>query len=277
MKNDRISQTALKVALSLITLSIKDDWQARLPDGLVGISERLLLASGSPGYGPSLMRASKKQWMIKVYEIQDRMIPGQWQGFGHRKIYVDQQVKKAIELGAQQVLVLGAGFDTLCLRLAPQHSDVKFFEVDHPATSAAKAKGIAREGQLENMIQIASDLSVEKLPAVLLQNERWDSLQRSVVVIEGLLQYLTKKEVRDLLCDTAACTPLSSKIILTHAVPGDRKVLQMLLRAVGEPFKSTVQSEDLPAYIQGTGWSVTSDVDHDTAHGIERYAVAERC
>jgi len=37
MKKDRISQTALKVALGLITLSIKDDWAERLPHGIVEI------------------------------------------------------------------------------------------------------------------------------------------------------------------------------------------------------------------------------------------------
>jgi hypothetical protein len=152
VKQGRISQTALKVALGLITLSVKDDWAQRLPPGLVEVTERLLLASGSPGYGPGLMRASKKQWMVRVYQIQDRMMPGQWEGFGHRKIFMQQQVESAIEQGARQVLVLGAGFDTLCLRLAPQHSHVHFFEFDHPTTSAAKAKGVAVEGQPANMI-----------------------------------------------------------------------------------------------------------------------------
>lgn len=51
MKQGRTSQTALKVALALITLSVKDDWAQRLPPGVAEISERLLLASGSPGYG----------------------------------------------------------------------------------------------------------------------------------------------------------------------------------------------------------------------------------
>jgi len=277
MKKDRISQTALKVALGLITLSIKDDWAERLPTGLVEISERLLLASGSPGYGPRLMRASKKQWMVKVYEIQDRLMPGQWQGFGHRKIFIDQQVRSAIESGARQVLVLGAGFDTLCLRLAPQHGDVKFFEVDHPATSAAKAKGIAQVGQLENMIQIAADLGEKNLSKVLLEDGRWDPTHLSVVVAEGLLQYLTDGEAHDLLRETATCTALATRIVLTHAIPDDRKFLQMILRTVGEPFQSTVRSEDLSGYVNGTDWTVISDVDRDTAHGIERYAVAERC
>ena len=120
MKQGRISQTALKVALGLITLSVKDDWAQRLPPGLVEVSERLLVASGSPGYGPRLMRVSKQPWMIRVYQIQDLMMSAQFEGFGHRKIFMQQQVEVAIKQGARQVLVVGAGFDTLCLRLAPQ-------------------------------------------------------------------------------------------------------------------------------------------------------------
>ncbi|WP_139141501.1 hypothetical protein [Pseudohongiella acticola] len=45
MKQGRISQAALKVALSLVTLSVKDDWALRLPPGMVDMIERLLMAS----------------------------------------------------------------------------------------------------------------------------------------------------------------------------------------------------------------------------------------
>ncbi len=276
MKQGRISQTALKVALSLITLSVKDDWAQRLPSGLVEITERLLLASGSPGYGPRLMRASKQQWMIRVYQIQDLMMPRQWEGFGHRKIFMQQQVEAAIEQGARQVLVLGAGFDTLCLRLAPQHSHVRFFEVDHPTTSSAKAKGVAAEGQPANLIQIAADLGEHALSKVLSEDGRWQSSQSSVLLAEGLFQYLTDDEVRGLLSETAACTSPGSRIAFTHAIPGARKLLSILVRLIGEPWKSAVRSEDLPEYVEGTGWAMISDIDTEPAHGVERYAVAER-
>jgi len=175
VKKKRISQTALKVALGLVTLSVKDDWAQRLPTGLVEMSERLLIASGSPGYGPRLMRMSKRPWMIRAYEFQDLLMPGQFEGFGHRKIFVQQQVEAAIDQGARQVLVVGAGFDTLCLRLAPKHPHVQFFEFDHPATSTAKAKGIALEGQPTNMIQIAADLGERPLSKVLSASARTES------------------------------------------------------------------------------------------------------
>jgi methyltransferase (TIGR00027 family) len=277
VKQGRISQTALKVALGLITLSVKDDWAQRLPPGLVEVSERLLLASGSPGYGPGLMRASKQPWMIRAYKLQDLLLmPGQFEGFGHRKIFIQQQVEAAIKRGAQQVLVVGAGFDTLCLRLAPQYSDVQFFEVDHPATSAAKARGVALEGRPANMIQIAADLGEQDLPKVLSEDGRWQTSQPSVLMAEGLFQYLTDDEVRGLLRDAASCTSPGSRFAFTHAIPGVRRMVSILTRLVGEPWKSAVRSEDLPEYVEGTGWTMISDVDTDSAHGVERYAVAER-
>jgi len=275
MKQGRISQTALKVALGLITLSVKDDWSQRLPPDLVEITERLLLASGSPGYGPGLMRMSKQRWMIRAYQFQDRMMPGQWEGFGHRKVFMNQQVEAAIEQGARQVLVLGAGFDTLCLRLAPKYPEVRFVEIDHPSTSVAKARGIEKVGQPENMIQIAADLGERSLPKVLSEDGHWDASQRSVIVAEGLFQYLTDEEVRGLLTDAAACTSPGSRIAFSHAIPGDRKLLSALVRLISEPWKSEVRSEDLPSYVDGTGWAMISDVDDDAEHGVERYGVAE--
>lgn len=276
MKQGRISQTALKVALGLITLSVKDDWSQRLPPDLVEITERLLLASGSPGYGPGLMRMSKQRWMIRVYQFQDRMMPGQWEGFGHRKVFMNQQVEAAIEQGVRQVLVLGAGFDTLCLRLAPKYPEVRFVEIDHPSTSVAKARGIEKVGQPENMIQIAADLGERSLPKVLSEEGHWDASQRSVIVAEGLFQYLTDEEVRGLLTDAAACTSPGSRIAFSHAIPGDRKLLSAVVRLISEPWKSEVRSEDLPSYVDGTGWAMISDVDDDAEHGVERYGVAER-
>jgi len=275
MKQGRISQTALKVALGLITLSVKDDWSQRLPPDLVEITERLLLASGSPGYGPGLMRMSKQRWMIRAYQFQDRMMPGQWEGFGHRKVFMNQQVEAAIEQGARQVLVLGAGFDTLCLRLAPKYPEVRFVEIDHPSTSVAKARGIEKVGRPENMIQIAADLGERSLPKVLSEDGHWDASQHSVIVDAGLFQYLTDEEVRGLLTDAAACTSPGSRIAFSHAIPGDRKLLSALVRLISEPWKSEVRSEDLPSYVNGTGWAIISDVDDDAEHGVERYGVAE--
>ena len=276
MKQGRVSQTALKAAHNLVALSAKDDWQQRLPEDLSEMSERLLVASEQPGMGPRMMRVSKGPWMVRAYKLQELLMPGQFEGFGYRKIYVQQKVEAAIKDGAEQVLFTGAGFDTLCLRLAPLYPSIQFIELDHPATSAAKAKGIALEGQPANMLQIAADLGETSLSKTLLKNRHWSPSLRSVIVAEGLFQYLTDQEVRELLIEAAACTSLGSRFIFTHAKPGYSKTVTFLTNLVAESWKSSVESEDLPSYVKDTGWEITSGVDTDERHGVERYAVAER-
>jgi len=132
MRGQEVSQTALKVAYGLVVLSAEDDWSRRLPDGLAETTERVLLESGARGFGPRLMRAARKRWMRRVHEVQDRFMPGQFEGFGYRKIFMQHVVDEALAAGTRQVLVVAGGFDTLCLRLAPRWPDVRFFEVDHP-------------------------------------------------------------------------------------------------------------------------------------------------
>ena len=75
---------------------------------------------------------------------------------------------------------------------------MQFIELDHPATSAAKAKGIVLEGQPTNLFQIAADLGERPLSTVLSESGRWDTALGSALVAEGLLQYLTDEEVRGL-------------------------------------------------------------------------------
>ncbi len=275
MSKSRISQGALKVAIGLVTLSTKEGWAQRLPQGLAEMSERLLLASGAWGYGPRLMRWARRPWMRRVWEIQDRLVPGQFEGFGHRKIFMQEQVQQAIDAGARQVLVLGAGFDTLCLRLAPEQADVRFFEVDAPATSEAKARGVSAEGRPENLTLIAADLGEQPLSKVLAEEGQWDASQPSVVTAEGLFLYLTDEDVHNLMRETAAAVPPGSRLVFSHMIPRKHRAVSLMMRLVGEPFRSTVASEDLAEYIDGTGWVLISGVDTDPAHGIERYAVAE--
>ena len=135
---------------------------------------------------------------------------------------------------------------------------------------------VAPGTELPTVRQLAADLGERALSKVLAEEGRWQSSQSSVLVVEGLLQYLTDDEVRGLLSEAAACTSPGSRIVFTHAIPGERKILSTLVRLIGEPWKSAVRSEDLPEYVSGTGWAMTSDVDIDHAHGLERYGVAER-
>jgi len=276
MKSGRVSHTALKIGLIIIALNEKPEWKTRLPQGLAELTERLVLAAGVIGYGHRMIRLNKKPWSVRLYEYSETKTPGTFEGIGERKLFMDEQVLAAIEAGAKQVLVLGAGFDTLCLRVAPQFPHIQFFEVDHPATSAAKAKGVIQEGQPENMTLLAADLNQIPLLDLMQGAGRWDTSAQSIVVAEGLLIYLQDETVRQLFREVAACTGPGSRVAFSHGIKiEDYPFANAMLRLIGEPWLSSCESADLPGYI-GQGWSIIATQGAHLGRGLEGYAVAEK-
>lgn len=272
----RASQTALEVALALVTLGEKEEWRQRLPGGLVELSERLISNTGLLGYAPVLTNWSRTPLAVNFYDCIECFLPGIFEGLGKRKIFMNEQVLTAIESGAEQVLVLGAGLDTLCMRLAPDFPKVTFFEVDHPATSAAKARAVAEEGQPQNMILIAADLGKTPLSELMMECQHWNSAARSILVAEGLLLYLEREKVLDLFFGGAACTAPGSQLAFSYLVdPVEYPFVRSYLWLLGEPWLSSAKSAELPDYI-GPNWKVVSTREANPRKALEGFAVAER-
>jgi methyltransferase (TIGR00027 family) len=113
-----------------------------------------------------------------------------------RVAYLDRLVHLAVDrLSIRQVVILGAGYDTRAARLP--RAGVTFFEVDHPATQAAKRE---RLGKLDNY-------PVEAARYVTCNFEREDPIERltangfdprepALVIWEGVVPYLTEAAVR---------------------------------------------------------------------------------
>ena len=172
MRKEKPSRTALKVALSTVTLGSKPGMEAILPADIVDATRKLLVASGAAG--ERTVKWSQSQTSVAIYEAFDWMLPGQFEAFAHRKAFCERQVREGIDDGATQILVLGAGYDTLGWRLAPEFPGVNFFEIDHPATARLKARGIESLGRRKNLRLVAEDLGKRKLSDVLKTDKSWD-------------------------------------------------------------------------------------------------------
>ena len=62
-----------------------------------------------------------------------------------RTAAIDEALRMALAAGARQLVILGAGLDARAYRL-PELSGVSVFEVDHPATQAAKRERLGEAG-----------------------------------------------------------------------------------------------------------------------------------
>lgn len=283
MHKDKPSKTARKVALNVVTLGAKPEMDGVLPPGIVEATAKILVESGA--VGTIAVRLSRSPKMVAVYEALDWMMPGQFQAFGYRKAFCEHQVREGIGVGATQVLVLGAGYDTLGWRLAPEFAGVSFFEIDHPGTSCLKAKGIHAMGSRDNLQLIAEDLGKRRLVDVVKADNSWAPEAQTVIVAEGLLMYLPPEAVQDLLKQCAEITGSGSRIAFTYigaGVDGRPDVghwtglVLWILKSSGEPWLWSINPQELDRFLEKTGWKNAPDLVGTTnKHGVEFLGVAK--
>jgi methyltransferase (TIGR00027 family) len=129
---------------------------------------------------------------------------------------IDRLCLEAGQAGFSQIVLLGAGYDTRPLRLAGPLPHVRWFEVDHPATAARKARLWQRRGLPLRARRLALDLERDALvPA--LHAAGFDPGSPSCFVLEGLAHYLARPSLARLLAALAAG-------------PGRRRVLLSFIR-----------------------------------------------
>jgi methyltransferase (TIGR00027 family) len=255
-----------------------------LPPGIVEATERILLASGAAT--ERVVRWSGSQRMVAVYEWFDWMLPGQFEAFAYRKAFGERQVRDGIAAGASQILLLGAGYDTLGWRLAPEFTTVNFFEIDHPATASLKAKGVEAMGTRGNLTLMAEDLGERKLVDVLKSNDVWGPTKQTVVVAEGLVMYLPATAVRELFHQCNTVTGSGSRVAFSYISTGEdgrpdagrwTGLMLWLLKAHGEPWLWSIRPEELSGFLAGSGWTDAPDLAGTTdRHGVEYSGVVAK-
>ncbi len=284
MGRSKPSRTAYKVALNILALGSIPEMNELLPPGIIPATERLLISSGA--VNATMVRWARSRRMVFTYDVFHWLMPGQFTAFGHRKAFCERQVREGIGTGVSQVLVLGAGYDTMGWRLAPEFPRVNFFEIDHPATAKLKAKGIEAMGQRDNLCLIPEDLAKRKLVDLLKENKLWNANAQTAIIAEGLLMYLSSDAVHELFCQSAAITGAGSRIALSYVPSGaDGRpdcgrwtgLMLWLLRLIGEPWLWSIKPEELGAFLEKTGWTSAPQFAGSTdKHGVEFYAVATK-
>lgn len=284
MRKDVPSRTARKVAINVVMLGSQSGTDRLLPSGSAEATARLLVAAGA--VRERTVRLAQRPSMVGFARWFDWMMPGQFEAFARRKQFCESEVRRAIEAGATQVLVLGAGYDTLAWRIAPAFPDVRFYEIDHPATARAKAKGVAELGPRENLHLLAEDLAHERLSDVLTRAPGWEGIADSVVVAEGLLMYLPEAAVRELFRQIAASSGPGSRVVFSYVgLGGDgrpyagpwSRLARWTVSLMGEPWLWGHPAATLDDFLRPCGWQQIPLCDGNTARaGVEYFSVAGR-
>ena len=184
-----------------------------------------------------------------------------------RTCYIDDAVVAALSQGINQLVILGAGYDTRAYRLL-HLGDAAIFEVDLPKVQDDKKQKIQKFlGRLpEHMTYLPIDFDAQRLGDVF-AGTAFDHSRPAVFVWEAVTQYISEEAVRQTLDFAGKSAPgsllaftyvLKSVIERRSNIPGANKLMDFAAR--GAPFIFGLEPNGVPAFLAPFGLVVTADV-----------------
>ncbi|MCP4606350.1 MAG: SAM-dependent methyltransferase [Proteobacteria bacterium] len=150
--------------------------------------------------------------------IHNRKYPGidRYAYVTGRDRYIDDYLELNINAGIDQLVILGAGYDTRALRF-DRLKNVKVFEVDRPTTQQVKKEKVKAifNSLPSHVVYVPVDFNREKLDRKLFENG-YDKNLKTMFIWEGVTFYLTTEAVDDVLSFIANNSGRGSSVIFDY-------------------------------------------------------------
>lgn len=131
-----------------------------------------------------------------------------------RAAWWEQELRRELTMGLKQVLLLGAGLESLPCRQTAEMERMSFYEVDTPAVLAEKEKRLREVGITtpRNVYRVGVDLA-EDWEKTLLEMTPFATEQRTLTALLGVVYYLPRAAMEALLKRLAAITSQGSSLL----------------------------------------------------------------
>jgi methyltransferase (TIGR00027 family) len=178
-----------------------------------------------------------------------------------RTAFFDRTVTGALGRGVTQVVVGAAGYDGRAFRYAKP--DVRWFEVDHPATQRDKLERLERLGIDASHVRFVEADFTRDPVAGRLRAAGLDPDVPSLFLLEGVAVYLEPAVLEDVLRQFRQVAAPRSSLAISMSLSrprGDaaRARFQATVAALGEPVRSTFEADKAEALLARTGWPLAA-------------------
>lgn len=193
-----------------------------------------------------------------------------------RERYVDDIMRGEVAAHADQIVILGAGFDTRAYRL--HQPDVAIFEVDHPDTQTDKRHALASVVPFPSNVRfVPVDFDVDDLGACL-RTAGYDAKRRTLFVWQGVIPYLTQAGVDHTLAFVAQNTHPQTLLVFDHGYVENKRQMSWMVRLytslVREKMLFGFPRGGLAGYLAPRGFDVVANVECPELR--DRYVPASR-
>ncbi len=177
----------------------------------------------------------------------------------HRAI--DEALLGAARGGLDQVVLLGAGYDTRAWRFADALRGARVFEVDHPATSARKARIVARQRwPAVDRVRVPVDFERDD-PRARLAEAGFREGARTFWAWEGVSMYLRRPAVEATLALVRSTSAPGSVLAMDLWYAAAERNLfwraaPELLRLVGEPITFSMPPAEVGGFLGEAGFEL---------------------
>jgi methyltransferase (TIGR00027 family) len=185
-----------------------------------------------------------------------------------RSRYVEEALTAAIAAGTDQIVILGAGFDTTALRHAGK--GLRFFEVDHPATQSEKRAVLTANPEAQHDICfVPVDFVTDDLAAALTAAGA-DPKRPIFCSWLGVVMYLEQAATLATLAALRKIAAPGSQILFdAYPRPEETDRDEQLLFAaartftagLGEPMLGQFDSDAFAKDIGGAGWAIKDRIN----------------
>jgi len=179
-----------------------------------------------------------------------------------RAAFAEKALQNAAKIGAEQYLILAAGFDTFAYRQPSYGTKLQIFEIDHPLTSTEKQKRVQRiiKQPLDNLHFVAADFQAKGWQHALLKQAAFSQEKISFCSMLGLCYYLSKADWIDMLRVVAGMLPQGSSLVFDYPVFGVTShcgsKTSDLAKAANEEMKASYLYKEMEEILAGCGFLI---------------------
>jgi methyltransferase (TIGR00027 family) len=220
-----------------------------------------------PGFSDPTAKHFLSGFWLKRYELAARNPKSMRAAFARpagdllalRTLMIDGHVRDAVEKGARQLVILGAGFDGRAHRMK-ELAQVDVFEVDHPATQAAKTLGAVKLPLMAHtLVRVPVDFEKDSLDTAL-EVAGHRKREPTIWVWEGVVMYLSDEALRSTLRTIGPRSAAGSTLIIQYNSKTQVSLLNVALRFWREPMIGLRHPKTMSAELGEVGFDVLEDL-----------------